>query len=100
VDHARAGVFRDDEIDALGLHFAFFQRAHDLVVPHHHRQAQFSRHGYSGLIPIALTIRAVVSTSRRIVALTSSGVPVAIGKPISSALARTAGDSSTRTISS
>src|SRR5205814_2193263 len=100
VDRARAGIVHDHDLDPLGLHHAFLQCAHDLVVADHHRELQLSRHGYSGLIPTALTIRAVYSISRRIVALNSSGVLVATGKPMSSALARTSGELSMRTISS
>src|SRR6266849_9183882 len=100
VDRARAGIVGDGELDTLGLHRAVLQGAHDLVVADHHRELQLSRHGYSGLIPTALTIPAVYSISRRIVAMSSSGVLVATGKPMSSAFARTSGELSIRTISS
>src|SRR5207244_9264184 len=71
VDRARAGIVGDDELDALGLDRAVLQGADDLVVADHHRELQLSSHGYSGLIPTALTIRAVYSMSRRMVAMSS-----------------------------
>src|SRR5258708_4981840 len=100
VDVARAGIARDRELDALGLDRAFLERAHDLVVADHHRELQLSRHGYSGLMPTALTIFAVYSISLRIVARSSSAVLVATGQPMSSAFARTSCHFSLLTISS
>src|SRR5258708_35834437 len=85
---------------ALGFARLGLRGGDDLQVADRLRALQLPRHGYPGCTPTAVTIFAVYSISRRMVAVSSSGVLVATGKPMSSALARTSGEFSIRAISS